>query len=649
MLQLVTDAMKMTPDDPTFIEGRDALFDADCATNACANEQSIWDGFADRGLGYKAAQPYHVGLGFLATHTGVTESFSLPFLDVVDASTDVAINDSASNNNGAIDPGEPILLTVTLTNPWRAASKNVASATAVLSTSTPGVTIHDNSSTYGAIAAQGTASGDSFLISLATTVTCGSAINFTLTTTSSLGVTATNFTLRVGNANGTDPVVTYTGNPAPDLSIPDEDSRGVFHQLSVTDDFVIADVDFRLDSLTHTFIDDLLVMLRAPSGIGTDMIGLIGLDSVDGGSGNNLTNFLVNDDLPFTLTEDMMAAANATATANGADFIPVFNSPSWADPLVFGVPADPVGSLTRFDGQSSLGTWTVLAADEFAGDIGTFNAWSILVTPVHFDCVAFAPAALIDNPTKTVSGTFVVGGTVTYTMTITNSGTDPQLDNTGDEFTDTLPGTLTLVSAVASSGTAGTAGNTVTWNGALAPLGGSVTITITATINAGTAGATISNQGTASYDSNNDNANDATAVTDDPGTGAADDPTSFVVAGAVVTGTKTVSAGPYAVGDAITYTVVLTNSGSSATLDNAGDEFTDVLPAGLTLTGASASSGTAGTAGNTVTWNGSIPAGGSVTITINATINAGAASTTVTNQGTSPMTRISAATTSRPA
>jgi hypothetical protein len=57
----------------------------------------------------------------------------------------------------------------------------------------------------------------------------------------------------------------------------------------------------------------------------------------------------------------------------------------------------------------------------------------------------------------------------------------------------------------------------------------------------------------------------------------------------------------------------------------------------LTLVGASATSGTAtpnvGT--NTVTWNGAIAAGGSVTITINATIKPGTApGTVVSNQGT---------------
>ncbi len=151
-LQLVTDGLKMTPIDPSFTEGRDAILDADCATNACANEDWIWGGFADRGLGYGSSTPYYASFGYTASHMGIRESFQVPFLDVADAGTDVAINDSASNNNGAIDPGEAIQLTVTLTNPWRAASKAVTGATAVLTTTTPGVTIFDNSSTYGAIA-----------------------------------------------------------------------------------------------------------------------------------------------------------------------------------------------------------------------------------------------------------------------------------------------------------------------------------------------------------------------------------------------------------------------------------------------------------------------------------------------------------------
>ena len=56
--------------------------------------------------------------------------------------------------------------------------------------------------------------------------------------------------------------------------------------------------------------------------------------------------------------------------------------------------------------------------------------------------------------TKTVAGTFAPGSTVTYTVTISNTGSGATADNPGNEFTDVLPAGLTLVSATASSGTA---------------------------------------------------------------------------------------------------------------------------------------------------------------------------------------------------
>ena len=114
-------------------------------------------------------------------------------------------------------------------------------------------------------------------------------------------------------------------------------------------------------------------------------------------------------------------------------------------------------------------------------------------------------------------------------------------------------------------------------------------------------------------------------------------PTSFTVTSpATVTATKTVT-GTFTAGGLITYTVVLTNAGPNTQFDNPGHELTDVLPASLTLVSASATSGAAVAtiATNTVTWNGSLAAGASVTITIGATINASTAGgTIVANQGT---------------
>lgn len=133
--------------------------------------------------------------------------------------------------------------------------------------------------------------------------------------------------------------------------------------------------------------------------------------------------------------------------------------------------------------------------------------------------------------TKTASGNFQPGGTVIYTVVLTNQGEATQNDNPGPEFTDTLPAGLTLVDATASAGTTteDPLTNTVTWNGSIA-VDASVTITITATINEDTAGQTIANQGTIFYDANNDNINESQRLTDNPDnpTGI-DDPTHIQI------------------------------------------------------------------------------------------------------------------------
>jgi len=248
------------------------------------------------------------------------------------------------------------------------------------------------------------------------------------------------------------------------------------------------------------------------------------------------------------------------------------------------------------------------------------------------------------SATKTVSGSFVEGGTVTYTVVLSNSGPFDQQDNAGFELTDTLPAQLTLTGSDdgGNPGTFANAGNTVNWNGAV-PASGSVTITITATINAGTALQTVSNQATARYDADGDfttpatDGNEATAQSDDPGVGGAADPTTFVVLSPASIGThsKTVT-GSFQEGGQVTYTITLSNPSASVQLDNPGDELTDVLPSTLTLVSATATSGTAVAtiATNTVTWNGTIAAnGGTVTITIVATINTGTQNQTISNQG----------------
>ena len=100
-----------------------------------------------------------------------------------------------------------------------------------------------------------------------------------------------------------------------------------------------------------------------------------------------------------------------------------------------------------------------------------------------------------------------------------------------------------------------------------------------------------------------------------------------------IAATKTVS-GTMTPGSVVHYTITLSNTGTGAQIDNPGDEFTDALPPQLTLQTVSASSGTPSAVGNTAKWNGSIPGGGVITITIAAMVNAGTTGVTVVNQGT---------------
>ncbi len=72
VMQLITDALKLQPCSPGFVDGRDAILAADEITNDGANECLIWKVFAKRGLGYSADQ------GSTDSRTDGTAAFDLP-------------------------------------------------------------------------------------------------------------------------------------------------------------------------------------------------------------------------------------------------------------------------------------------------------------------------------------------------------------------------------------------------------------------------------------------------------------------------------------------------------------------------------------------------------------------------------------------
>lgn len=71
-LQLVTDGLKLQPCSPGFVDGRDAILEADQIANGGANRCIIWRAFARRGLGVSANQ------GSSGSRSDGTEAFDVP-------------------------------------------------------------------------------------------------------------------------------------------------------------------------------------------------------------------------------------------------------------------------------------------------------------------------------------------------------------------------------------------------------------------------------------------------------------------------------------------------------------------------------------------------------------------------------------------
>jgi len=285
-------------------------------------------------------------------------------------------------------------------------------------------------------------------------------------------------------------------------------------------------------------------------------------------------------------------------------------------------PGSVVFTLTvAVDSQTASGTQIFNTATVAAeNDVDESNNSATVSTTV------VGSAGLSVTKTSSSPDPVMPGDDITYQITVTNAGPD----FAAVSLSDPLPAHTTFVSMPEPAGWSCTtpavgSGGMVGCSNASMGVGSAV-FTLTVNVDPDTPNGTVLvNTATVSSNATDGNPNDNSATV-----------SRGVITPTVISGTKTVS-GSFTEGGLIAYTVVLTNTGGVAQGDNPGAEFTDLLPSSLTLVNATATSGVAtpnvGT--NTVTWNGGLAGGASVTITITATINAGVApGTTISNQGT---------------
>lgn len=225
--------------------------------------------------------------------------------------------------------------------------------------------------------------------------------------------------------------------------------------FSVGTTFTISDVNIGL-LMSHTYRGDLVVTLMSPAGTRAIVSNQVG-----GGADN--FNALMDD-----------AGANPIANYTG-------NSTITAVPP-YAATYRPSSVLNAFNGEQSIGTWTLEICDAAAQDSGTFNQADLYLTsaPASYADLSLTQSVSSANPNDLAN--------ITYTLTVANAGTSTQTA-TGVVVRDLLPSGVQFVSA-SGSGTYNS--STGDWSvGTLAP-GTNASLSIVATVAAGN-GVTVAN------------------------------------------------------------------------------------------------------------------------------------------------------------
>jgi len=204
--------------------------------------------------------------------------------------------------------------------------------------------IVDGTTNYGSLALGAFSSGDGpFLVSVGSSVPCGTLITFQLTVASNEGSWNDSFTVQSGIQPISQTTYPSTDTPKP---IPDVRTPPVLSPISVASVGLVSDVNVTI-SLTHTFDGDLDIFLIGPNGTRVE------LTTDNGSTGDNFTNTVFDDQ------------AATSITSGTAPFTGTFR---------------PEGLLSTLNGIPANGNWTLEITDDANLDSGVLTSWSVTIT-----------------------------------------------------------------------------------------------------------------------------------------------------------------------------------------------------------------------------------------------------------------------------
>lgn len=273
------------------------------------------------------------------------------------------------------------------------------------------------------------------------------------------------------------------------------------------------------------------------------------------------------------------------------------------------------GTTLTWSGSLAVGevvevTYSVTVDDPVTGDFSLRN----VVTPtspggecVEDGCVTVTPVAGYTVRKTSDAESIVLGGVVTYSVTVTNVGNVAYTDALPATFADDMSGVLDDAT-YNDDATAGAtlSGTELTWAGPL-EIGATSTVTYSVTVNQPATGDKLLRNA---------------VVADGPGGGCeTENGCETVTPVATYKVAKTVSSSTATVGDRLTYTITVTNTGQVPYTEDAPASFTDDLTSALRIAtyNGDASSGAVYDA-PVLSWQGAVDVGASVTVTYSVTV-----------------------------
>jgi len=403
-----------------------------------------------------------VGLGLanaVGAVLGTPSSATLTILDE-DASTIVPagsalVSESLPPPSGVIDPGETVTVIFGLRN---VGNVDTTSLMATL-LNTNGVTSLTGPQDYGVVAAGGSVVSKPFTFTAAGTN--GGQVTAVLRLqdgANNLGAVSFVFTLGL-NVN----TFANTGGAA----INDRGPASPYPMTNIVSGLagLITKVTVTVANISHTFPDDIDMLLVGPTGAKAMLMSDAGSSS---SSANPISNVTIKfDDAAATSIPDSNQIVSATyRPANwfgvgSADFFP-------------GVPGPYTNSsLSIFSNTPPNGVWSLYVVDDETGDVGNIaGGWSLGITTTE----SIPPLADLSVTATDEPDPLAAGDTLTYTIQVRNNG--PSVA-TGVMLTNILPAGMNFMSVSNTAGSCTAVSNQVVCS--LPPLGSGlppVTVTV---------------------------------------------------------------------------------------------------------------------------------------------------------------------------